>query len=30
VRDGFQRCFPKVAQAAALSVSASQLAKGQS
>jgi nucleoside-diphosphate-sugar epimerase len=30
VRAGFQRCFPTAAQAAALSVSASQLAKGQS
>ncbi len=30
VRDGFRRCFPPVAQAAALSVSASQLAKGPS
>jgi nucleoside-diphosphate-sugar epimerase len=30
VRAGFQRCFPTAAQVAALSVSASQLAKGQS
>jgi NADH dehydrogenase len=30
VRDGFRRCFPPVAQAAALSVSARQLAKGPS
>ena len=30
VRDGFQRCFPRAAQAAALTVSASQLAKGPS
>lgn len=30
VRDGFRRCFSPVAQAAALSVSASQLAKGPS
>jgi hypothetical protein len=30
VRAGFQRCFPTAAQVAALYVSASQLAKGQS